>query len=100
MQQYGEPQQHDEIQGVAIPRRDELLDTLQRQLTSMSADHPGENTLLFTRKSRHICVFQQVRTMAVITAVGYVETDFVQARSPLQRQLRERSFEPPGFTRL
>jgi len=39
-------QQHDEIEGTTVPRWNELLDTVQSQLTPMSTDHPRKQALL------------------------------------------------------
>src|SRR5579883_510869 len=89
------------MDGVAIPRRDQLLQTLERQLAPMTADHAREQALLLAREARHVGVLEQICAVAVITAVGDVEADLVQSRRPFQHQVGGRiPLQPPGIAGL
>ena len=87
MQQHREPQQHDQEDRQAVPGRNQVFDADQHQLAAMRADQVREQQLLLARETRQVGVLQQVRAVAVITAVRHVQADFVQARGPFQNQL-------------
>src|SRR5688500_4395029 len=65
------------------------------KLSSMTADDVREDLLLFLRKSRHVSVFEQVRTVLVIVRVRHVQADFMQPRRPAQDELGEMIVEAP-----
>ena len=101
MQQHGQPQDDDQIDRVAVPGRHQLLHALERHLAAMTADHARQQPLLLAREPLHVGVLEQVGTVPVIAAVGDVEADLVQSRSPFQRHVRRRiPLELPGIPGL
>ena len=63
---------------------------VERELAAVGADQAREQPLLLAREAGHVGVLEQVGAVAVVAAVRDVEADLVQARGPLQRQVRER----------
>ena len=63
----------------------------------MPAYEAREQPLLLARKTRHICMLEQVRTMLVIAGVRYIEADLVQPSSPREQLLSERIIELPAL---
>ena len=96
VQQHGQTQQHDQVQGAAVPRRHQFFEALQRQLAAVAADQPRQQPLLLAGEPRHVRVLGEVGAVAVVAVVGHVQSHLVQPRGPFEAQIGQRIGELPG----